>query len=68
MSTNLDIYKEDLERLITMGDLLHMAIQYDCFPEQFEEQLGDKLKEYIKGLPNFSTDYQSWYSEANQQM
>ena len=64
MTTNLDTFKKDLERLIVSGDLLHMAIQYECLPEQFEEQLGDKLEEYVKNLPNFSTDYQAWYSEA----
>ena len=64
MTTNLETFKKDLKRLITTGDLLHMAIQYECYPEQFEEQLGDKLEEYVKDLPSFSTDYQSWYSEA----
>jgi hypothetical protein len=64
MTTNLDTFKKDLERLIASGDLLHMAIQYECLPEQFEEQLGDKLDEFVKNLPNFSTDYQAWYSEA----
>ncbi len=64
MPTNLDTFKKDLERLIVSGDSLHMAIQYECSPEQFKDQLGDKLDEYVKNLPNFSTDYQAWYSEA----
>ena len=64
MTTNLDSFKDDLKKLILAGDFLHMAIQYECYPDQFEEQLGDKLEEYVKKLPNFSTDYQAWYSEA----
>ncbi|MBN1786981.1 MAG: hypothetical protein JW806_01150 [Sedimentisphaerales bacterium] len=64
MKTNLDAFKNDLKRLIEAGDLLHMSIQYEYLPEQFEETLGDKLQDFVKALPNFSTDYQSWYSEA----
>ena len=64
MSKNLEIYKKDLQRLIKAGNWLYMAIQYECYPEQFEEQLGDKLDEYVEKLPNFYIDYQSWYSEA----
>lgn len=41
-----------------------MAIQYECYPSEFKKRLGNKLEEYIKKLPNFSSDYQSWYSEA----
>ena len=41
-----------------------MAIQYDCYPHEIKKKLGDKLEEFIKTLPNFSTEYQSWYSEA----
>lgn len=64
MNTNLDTYKKDLKRLILAGDALHMAIQYECYPEQFEEKLGDEVEKYIKNLPDFTTDYQSWYSES----
>ena len=64
MNTNLDTYKKDLKRLILAGDALHMAIQYECYPEQFEEKLGDEVEKYIKNLPDFTADYQSWYSES----
>lgn len=64
MASNLESYKKDLKRLISQGDALHMAIQYECYPSEFKKRLGNKLEEYIKKLPNFSSDYQSWYSEA----
>ena len=64
MSSNLEKYKKDLETLVKKGEALLSAMQYECFPERFEEALGDKLKEYKKGLPKFNDDYQSWYSEA----
>lgn len=64
MLSNLEKYKKDLERLVKKGDLLLIAMQNDCFPEQFSEAFGDKAKEYIKSLPKFNDDYQAWYSEA----
>lgn len=64
MQSNLEKYKKDLEKLVHKGELLLMAMQNECFPEQFSEALGDNSKEYIKKLPKFSNDYQAWYSEA----
>ncbi len=64
MISNLEKYKKDLEALIKKGELLFMAMQNDCYPEQFAEALGVEAKEYIKSLPIFKNDYQAWYSEA----
>lgn len=51
--------------------MLLMAIQYDCHLKDFKAQVSesfkdekDKIDEYLKGLPNFRSDYQAWYSEA----
>lgn len=64
MQSNIEKYKKDLESLEEKGNLLLMAMQNDCFPDQIAEALGDKAKEYIKSLPKFNDDYQAWYSEA----
>lgn len=68
MPSNIERFKTDLEKLIKRGNELHMAMQLGCYPEQFKEQLKKQLKEkteeFIKGLPSFNTEYQSWYSEA----
>jgi hypothetical protein len=64
MPTNLEKYIKDLERLIAKGDLLLMAMQYECFPERIEEALGNKAEELIKSFPRFNDEYQAWYSEA----
>jgi hypothetical protein len=64
MLSNLEKYKKDLETLVQNGDLLFMAIQNECFPEQFKKALGENAKDYIKSLPNFRTEYQTWYSES----
>ncbi len=41
------------------------AIQYECYPERYEEALkGDELKKFKTAVPKFGDDYQSWYSEA----
>ena len=69
MSEKTKKFENDLNRLIKKGDELYMAIQFECFGEEFEqqvaEQLGkDKVDSYIKKLPNFKQEYQAWYTEA----
>ena len=64
MPNNLDKYKKDLEKLSKKGNLLLMAIQHECFPEQVEEAMGEKAEELVKTFPRFSDEYQAWYSEA----
>ncbi|MBN3033090.1 MAG: hypothetical protein JW873_03240 [Candidatus Saganbacteria bacterium] len=65
--TNIAKYKGDLSKLISEGDLLQMAMENDCFPEQIKKLCKGAGKEYtdlIKHLPSFSSNYQSWYSES----
>lgn len=68
MASNLERYKEDLDKLSSKGDGLSIAIHAECYPEQIQVQLkkqfGAKAKELMEGLPSFKNDYQSWYSEA----
>ena len=68
MSSNLDRFTKDLERLIETGEQLHIAIQHECFPSQSVAQLEKVFKEntddFIKNLPSFAADYQHWYSES----
>lgn len=68
MLSNLDVYKKDLDSLIAKGEKLHLSMQRECFPKQFEESLktlpSSKAKEIVKDLPSFEEDYQSWYSEV----
>ena len=69
MSEKKEKFAKALDQLITDGDMLHMAMQYDCFGKEFAEQakkqLGkEKVEKYLKSLPNFTEKYQAWYSEA----
>jgi hypothetical protein len=69
MISNLDRYKKDLDKLISDGDLLYVAILRETKREEFEEAykkaLGkSKFDDLVKKLPQFSLKYQSWYSEA----
>lgn len=68
MPSNIERFKNDLESLRKRGNDLHMAIQLDCYPDELKKQLKQQLKEkvdqFIKNLPSFSTEYQSWYSES----
>lgn len=63
-------FQDDLKKLIVRGEQLNLAIRHDCFGSRFAEQIGeqvgeDKVEEFLKGLPNFKREYQSWYSEAH---
>lgn len=73
MISNLEKYKKDLEKLITLGSLLAYAIEFECFPDITIEETKQiskkkiskkKYKEYLKELPSFKNKYQSWYSES----
>ena len=67
MATNLDRYKKELDELVSAGELLHIAMQWECYPEAIEKELqkqGKKASAFIKILPKVQTEYQSWYSEA----
>jgi hypothetical protein len=55
MTTNLDRYRKDLDRLLKTGALLLDALHYLCRPEETEESIkkhyADKTKDYLKALP-----------------
>lgn len=68
MISNLVRYKKDLDSLLEKGELLHLAMQAECFPEQIKsemkERYGRKASRLMKLVPEFKKDYQPWYSEA----
>ncbi len=68
MTTNLDRYKNDLDKLISKGNKLHIAMQMECFPKeikkQIKEQYGEKADKILSDIPSFKEKYQAWYSEA----
>jgi len=69
MTSNLERFKKDLQALISKGDSLLMAMQYECYPDEVQAKLKERLKTkapgYIKELPDFKLEYQRWYSEAH---
>jgi len=68
MATNLERFRGDLTKLIRTGQRLRLSMKLSCFPEKynaaFKERYGDKADEIVAGLPDFTTEYQRWYSEA----
>ena len=69
MSEKSKKFQNQLDRLIKRGDTLHMAIQYECAGEEFKRNLAetigkDKTTGYVEKLPEFTSEYQAWYSEA----
>lgn len=63
MSTNLESYRKDLDRLIADGDILLYAMFNECDPAGFKKALTD-ADQKIPKLPSFKAKYQAWYSEA----
>ena len=69
MSEKTKKFESDLDRLIDKGDSFFFAIQYECDSEKFKQLIiktidRDKVEIFIKKLPSFTAEYQSWYSEA----
>jgi hypothetical protein len=71
MTTNLDRFEGDLDRLIAEGDRLRLAMLNetssirDAFVQSVYKQFGEeKGKTILKKLPNFKTGYEAWYSES----
>jgi hypothetical protein len=85
MISNLDRYLKDLKALLSRGDTLLNAMQYEEYPKEIKASVRKELQdvkekkhkgkldepaitkaveEWIKELPSFKRNYQSWYSEA----
>jgi hypothetical protein len=70
MPSNIEKYRSDLKSLIERGELLRIAMDYECDPKGLRDALASKLsdkkkaEEYLKKLPSFVEGYQPWYSEA----
>ena len=64
MLKKFETYEEDLKKLKDRGNMLHVSMQYECYPENIEEAYGEDWKKIKKLLPSFSEDYQAWYSES----
>lgn len=66
--SNLERHKKDLENLIKEGRDLLNAMQYECYPKEFEEQgkkaLKGKYNEFVKKIKPFNEHYQTWYTES----
>jgi hypothetical protein len=69
LSEKIDKFSKELDALVGQGNMLHMAMQYMCFPKNFKEQVEeafgkDKSEDYLKKLPNFKEYYQLCFSKA----
>jgi len=71
MISNLDKYKDDLDKLITQAQHLNWAILHECdHPELLEiYKKVSKIKKisfktFKEKIPSFRQKHQSWYSEA----
>ncbi|MDY0282601.1 MAG: HEPN domain-containing protein [Salinivirgaceae bacterium] len=66
MSFTIEGYKRDIERLVTDGDRLYYAMWLAFNPDSMKTmcETKEEFDEAKNTLPNFISEYQSWYSEA----
>ncbi|MBK3398885.1 MULTISPECIES: hypothetical protein [Methylobacterium] len=70
MTNNMERFKNDLTKLINLGDLLLLSMKRDLSTkEDFRETMikivvKDKLEQAIKQIPNFDIAYEAWFSES----
>ena len=68
MKPNISKYKKDFDNLVNLGNDLLNAMKYACYPIEFQESINrilqDKTSDYLKSLPDFEQQYQTWYSES----
>jgi len=66
MPTNIERYRNDLDKLVALGERLKFAMELECFPDQYKQLQHQKpeLKKTFDSLPAFRDEYQAWYSEA----
>jgi hypothetical protein len=62
MSSNLERYQKDIERLSIEGFRLSISLQYHTNPESFKN--AKLTKDVLAKLPDVRQSYESWYSEA----
>ena len=64
MASNLDKYKGDLDRLISLGDKIALDLNSHVLDDA--QALGFDVKAKLKGIKgNFNSTYQCWYTEAS---
>lgn len=57
-------YKKDIERLVAEGENLLLAMYVEQSPKEEKNNLDKEALEALKNLPDFTEEYQSWYSES----
>jgi hypothetical protein len=71
MSSSIDRYKKDFERLQRQGTLIEQAFAHYAHGKEYEAAVlksckGDEkaAKAHLDTLPDFMSSYQAWYSEC----
>lgn len=63
--SNLDKYKEDLGKLVTLGEKMELDLTFRYLAGQ--EKLSDKNKKVAKQIEgSFESKYQRWYTESRE--
>jgi hypothetical protein len=66
--SNFERFRKELSQLIAKGERLRLAMQAECYPDEFRKLLKrkkmDDTEGFLRELPSFKDTYQSWYSEG----
>jgi len=71
MISNLEKYKDDLNKLIKKSRGLLVSMEIAFYGDEYLDMVKDnlnkrdvKIDKFLKELPSFKDEYQSWYSEG----
>ncbi|MDD3181486.1 MAG: hypothetical protein PHD48_01575 [Alphaproteobacteria bacterium] len=69
MANNIQKFKDDLGKLVTLGERLELSMIREAYgAEYLAKALSTETKkisiDYVNKLPNFGKTYEKWYSEA----
>lgn len=63
--SNFDVYKDDLEKLIKLGNLMHSSLSFQGSGSAKVKEFSESKRELIQMIKDsFDKDYQNWYSES----
>lgn len=71
MSSNIDRFKKDFDKLLRESVLIEQSFAHEAYGDEYEAAVletckGDKkaANKHLDALPSFKDAYQSWYSES----
>jgi hypothetical protein len=68
MQSNISKFESEIEAQHKKGERLFLsmfrATKPTDFAKMYKDRLGEKYAKFVESLPDFTSEYQSWYSDA----